>query len=148
MATRFRHFATAFLLGAVVFISDILSKTIFFAAAETNPTGFLIAHKNYGISFNIPLPLWLTVCIAIGALIWAVWSLSKLQTSSFKLQALFLGIFMGGVIGNVFDRITLGYVRDWLLLFGRSAVNLADGAILVGLVGYFLLTKQPKKGTE
>lgn len=93
-------------------------------------------HRNFGISFNLPVPYWLMLAIAIGALIWAIYEILRLNTSRYALRGLFLGIFIGGVLGNLFDRVTLGFVRDWLLLWGRSAVNLADVAILFGLLSY------------
>lgn len=99
-------------------------------------------HHNYGISFNLPVPLWLIIAIGVGALVWAMYELLARHASRHTLHSLFLGIFIGGVIGNLFDRITLGFVRDWLLLWGRSAVNLADGAILLGLIGYLFFTKR------
>lgn len=93
-------------------------------------------HRNFGISFNLPVPYWLMLAIAIGALIWAIYELLRPHAPFSTLQPVLLGIFIGGVIGNLFDRVTLGFVRDWLLLWGRSAVNLADGAILFGLLSY------------
>lgn len=97
-------------------------------------------HKNYGISFNLPIPLWIIVLIAIAALAWAIYELFfQSKATRYALREVFLGIFIGGVLGNLFDRVALGFVRDWLLLWGRSAVNLADGAILLGLIGYLFL---------
>ncbi|MCC7522987.1 signal peptidase II [Candidatus Uhrbacteria bacterium] len=126
---------------------DAWTKAVFFAWGETDPGSFIIAHKNYGISFNIPLPLWLTVIIAVAALAWAMYTLWKLSAQTPIMTAPLLGIFIGGVLGNLTDRLVFGYVHDWLLLFGRSAVNLADGAILLGLIGYILLTQRKKSGT-
>lgn len=147
MSDRLRNISTALLSSAVIFVMDAWTKAVFFAMGTMEPTHLIIAHKNYGISFNIPLPLWLTVLIAIGAIAWVIYTIWHLEAQSSKLKAVLLGIFIGGVIGNLGDRLMLGFVRDWLLLFGRSAVNLADGAILFGLIGYLLLTKSSKKGT-
>lgn len=140
--------AAALLASAAVFILDAWTKAKFFPIAATSTWsilgGFvrLIDHHNYGISFNIPLPFGITAAIAIAALAWAIWSVWFLASSSELVIGILLGIFIGGVLGNFFDRLTLGFVRDWLLLWGRSAVNLADGAILAGLIGY--LVKKPR----
>jgi signal peptidase II len=53
-----------------------------------------------------------------------------------------LGLLAGGIIGNVFDRLKLGYVTDFLDFFWRGhhfpAFNIADSAICVGVTFYIL----------
>lgn len=93
-------------------------------------------HQNFGISFNLPLPLFLTITITLAALTWSVYQLQNPILSKETYKKIFLGLFIGGIIGNLYDRTALGYVRDWLLLWGRTAVNLADGAIITGLFGF------------
>jgi signal peptidase II len=50
--------------------------------------------------------------------------------------AVALALVLGGALGNVWDRLTLGYVIDFLDLYYRGwhwpAFNLADSAIFVG----------------
>ena len=93
---------------------------------------------NRGISFNLPLPLWAIILITGAALGWAIALLIE-RAKLGKLEAcIIIGIFIGGTIGNAYDRLTLGFVRDWLLLFGRSAINLADLAIGGSLLIYLL----------
>lgn len=54
-----------------------------------------------------------------------------------------LGCLIGGIIGNLMDRLRLGYVVDYLdFQFGRypfPAFNIADAAICIG-TGIYLLT--------
>lgn len=63
-----------------------------------------------------------------------------LTTSSQKgLVHAALGLLAGGAIGNLIDRLALGYVRDFVDLHWRGAYhwptfNLADTAICVGFV--------------
>jgi lipoprotein signal peptidase len=45
------------------------------------------------------------------------------------------GLLIGGALGNLADRLVFGAVHDWLDL-GKVVVNLADLAVLIGLVGY------------
>jgi len=53
-----------------------------------------------------------------------------------------LGLILGGALGNIIDRVRLGYVVDFLDAFYRDAhwpaFNLADSAICVG-VGLLIL---------
>lgn len=59
-----------------------------------------------------------------------------------KLFCLGLALVLGGAIGNLYDRITLGYVVDFLYFHYEQlawpAFNVADSAICVG-VGLLLL---------
>jgi signal peptidase II len=60
-----------------------------------------------------------------------------------KERALALSLILGGIIGNLVDRVCRGEVVDFLLFFYHSfqwpAFNLADTAICVGVI-LFILT--------
>lgn len=152
-----RGMMTALLAGAVSFWADIGTKILFFDRATEEGQMFSLIgglvrstiHRNYGISFNLPIPTWATLVITGLALGWAIAMLVERSRRGQVLPCLILGIFVGGVIGNVYDRITFGYVRDWLLLFGRSAINIADlliaGSILAWLA---FLPKKPRLTEE
>jgi len=53
-----------------------------------------------------------------------------------------LGLMIGGIVGNLFDRVRLGYVVDFLdFRFGSypfPAFNVADSAICIGVAIYAL----------
>ncbi|TML74094.1 MAG: signal peptidase II [Actinobacteria bacterium] len=57
------------------------------------------------------------------------------------------GLVIGGGVGNLVDRLRLGYVTDFIL-HGNNAFNLADVAILVGtlliLVGLVASLARPR----
>lgn len=53
-----------------------------------------------------------------------------------KIKSLGLAILMGGVIGNLVDRIVFGYVRDFIQIWFWPAFNLAD---LFNVVGVLLI---------
>ena len=48
--------------------------------------------------------------------------------------ALGLGLITGGAVGNVIDRIRLGYVVDFLAVAAFPRFNVADSAITVGVL--------------
>jgi signal peptidase II len=54
-----------------------------------------------------------------------------------KLFSWGLALVLGGALGNLYDRITLGYVVDFLYFyyhqFAWPAFNVADSAICVGV---------------
>lgn len=129
-----RGITAALLAGAAAFLADAWTKAVFFDAVTQEGQAFSLfgglvrstLHHNYGISFNLPVPTWATLVITGLALGWALAMLMERSRRGQILACLILGIFIGGVAGNVSDRIALGFVRDWLLLFGRSAINVAD----------------------
>ena len=65
--------------------------------------------------------------------------------------AIFLGLILGGILGNLTDRIfrapggLQGAVVDWIKISHWPTFNLADSAIVVGVLGvaYLRFTKQP-----
>lgn len=60
------------------------------------------------------------------------------------LHRLAVGLMLGGVVGNLLDRLRFGYVIDFLDFYWRRshfpAFNVADSAICVGVGLYILLS--------
>lgn len=52
------------------------------------------------------------------------------------------GLLLGGAIGNAIDRITLGYVRDFIEVPHFPSFNIADVAITLGVVILVLAVEQ------
>ena len=75
--------------------------------------------------------------ISLGLLLWVY-----LMPRGHHLLALSLGLILGGALGNLWDRVELGYVVDFISVHyqGRyfPAFNIADSAISVG-AGLMLL---------
>jgi signal peptidase II len=72
------------------------------------------------------------------------------QTARFRAMA--LGLVSGGALGNLIDRVRLGYVVDFLDLHWKTdyyfpAFNVADSAICVG-VAILLLSTMTKREPE
>ena len=63
-------------------------------------------------------------------------------------SAIALALILGGAVGNLYDRVTLGYVIDFISVHYRHyyfpAFNIADSAISVGAVMWIIDTfKRP-----
>ena len=81
---------------------------------------------------------WFFAIIALAvSLVLVVW-LKRLKANETWL-AIALALVLGGAIGNLYDRVTLGYVVDFILVHWKTqwyfpAFNIADSAITVGAV--------------
>ena len=75
----------------------------------------------------------IALAVSIGITLW----IKKLNSSQ-TLLALGLSLVLGGAIGNLWDRVTLGYVVDFIDVYYQQshwpAFNIADSAICVGAV--------------
>jgi len=81
---------------------------------------------------------WLFALIALAvSVVLLVW-LKRLKPTDTWL-AIALALVLGGALGNLYDRVMLGHVVDFVLLHWRSqyyfpAFNVADSAISIGAV--------------
>ena len=75
---------------------------------------------------------------AVVSVVLLVWL--KRLTATAKLEAVSISLILGGAIGNLVDRISLGYVVDFLDFYNYygsyhfPAFNIADSAICIGAV--------------
>ncbi|HSR01615.1 MAG TPA: signal peptidase II [Methylophilaceae bacterium] len=112
----------------------------------------LVRYHNEGAAFSFLADAggwqkWFFTTISIVASVLILYLLNKHQQE--KLFSLGLALVLGGAIGNLYDRVTLGYVVDFLSFHLNDlywpAFNVADGAITVG-VGILLLDSfKPKQ---
>lgn len=77
----------------------------------------------------------LAVVISVGALV-ALWR----DHVANPLTALALALIVGGALGNVADRVTRGYVVDFLAVGRWPKFNLADSAVVIGVLLMVLIT--------
>ena len=95
-----------------------------------------------------------SIVAAVISVILAVW-LSRLNRAQWLL-ALSLSLILGGALGNLWDRLAMGYVVDFISVHygGRyfPAFNLADSAISVGaacmLLDSFITRDAGRPGEE
>jgi len=93
--------------------------------------------KNTGAGFGIlqdqtTLLIWFSI-IVIGVIFFIY---DKLPENKFVLVT--VGFILGGTIGNLIDRIILGYVVDFIDLGFWPAFNIADSALTIGVIGLII----------
>ncbi len=93
----------------------------------------LAIHKNFGIAFDIPfkMPLIVLISILIGIALLVVAYKNGLNRPGITLSALMIVL---GAAGNLYDRLVYGFTVDYLIIFGRSAINISDIIIVVGVI--------------
>lgn len=96
--------------------------------------------QNNGAAWNILTgQMWLFYIISVIAILICLYYIFQRRNQS-KLMKLGLAIVLGGIIGNLIDRIHLKYVIDMIQLdfINFNIFNIADSAITVGIVLVFI----------
>ena len=133
-------------ISAIVIALDLFTKHLiqqhFVFGDLHSVTSFfdLVRYHNEGSAFGFlndagGWQKWFFNGIAIVASIVIIYLLKK--QSNQKLFCVGLALVLGGAIGNLYDRLTLGYVVDFLNFHINNhywpAFNVADSAICVGV---------------
>ncbi len=133
-------------ISAIVIALDLYTKHLiqdaFAFGEQLKITSFfdLVHYHNKGAAFGFlndagGWQKWFFAAISITAAIVITYLIKK--HSSQKLFCLGLALVLGGALGNLYDRITLGYVVDFLNFHISNhywpAFNVADSAISVGV---------------
>lgn len=140
-----------FIMFMVIFC-DQLIKTLIrsnFLLYQSIPVVSDVFHLTYvqntGAGFGI-LAGRQNLFIIIAALIITALLVYKYRSTDNRLLDLALGLIIGGALGNVIDRICLGYVVDYLDFRIWPVFNLADSMIVIGsgiFIFYFWKLEQP-----
>ena len=108
----------------------------------------LTLHHNQGIAFGFFFGQWPQIIISLAIL----GLLSAVAIHEWKgdgrnafLNRALLGVIVGGALGNLVDRIRLGYVIDFISLQPFPIFNLADIGITLGLISLVLLNIRETK---
>lgn len=98
---------------------------------------------NKGIAFSLPVPKTVFWPAASIALLIILWSFARsLRRDRAAATALF--IVLAGAGSNLMDRFSYNATIDYLLFFGRSAINIADIMIIGGLLALLLRPKEKR----
>ena len=130
--------------SASVIAGDLLTKSLAFHGANLRrpyviiPNFFDLSRSEnrggvFGIGQGHVVLFILFTLVASAVILWAVYRYGR--TSCWLTFG--LGCVFGGAMGNLWDRLALGYVRDFIHCFiGRyhwPTFNIADSAICVGV---------------
>ncbi len=131
-------------LAVAVIVADLATKAwivaVFREGQELPVTSFfsLVLAYNTGAAFSFLAGAggwqrWFFAGIGVAASALLVWMLRRGGT---RLLSVGLALILGGALGNLWDRVTLGRVTDFLLFhyagWSWPAFNIADSAITIG----------------
>ena len=138
-------------ISTIIVVLDLYTKHLIqgaFAYGEMltfNSFFDLVNYHNEGSAFGFlhdagGIQRWFFAGVSIIAITVISYLIHKHQTE--KIFCVGLALVLGGAIGNLYDRVTLGYVIDFLNFHYQQmywpAFNVADSAITMG-VGLLLL---------
>ncbi|MFK7831557.1 MAG: signal peptidase II [Congregibacter sp.] len=133
-------------LALVIALADQLTKWLAFAQLEYAQPERVFAwfnftlHYNQGAAFSFLSDAggwqrWLFTALALAVSLMLVWWIRELKAGQ-RMLASALALVLGGAVGNLVDRVRLGYVVDFISVHYQNwyfpTFNLADAAISVG----------------
>ena len=136
-----------YLISLFVFLLDILSKNFIqnkiMYGEQFEITSFLslVHFQNTGAAFSFlsdqgGWQRYFLIAISLLAVLYIPWLINQYKKNILIVIGLLL--ILGGAIGNLYDRISYGYVIDFIYLhfaeFYWPAFNVADSAISLGVL--------------
>jgi signal peptidase II len=143
----------ALLTAAIVIIIDQCTKWLAFDRLTPGQSDSILPGvsldqtRNNGIAFGVfagrPWIVFSLMAIALSVLLWFY-----LHNRGRPGLWLATGLLLGGAIGNAIDRVSLGYVRDFIEFPHFPTFNVADMAITFGVIVLVLTVEQEQKGPQ
>jgi len=136
-----------YLISLFVFLLDILSKNfiqdkiIYGEQLEITSFLSLVHFQNTGAAFSFlsdqgGWQRYFLIAISLLAVLYIPWLINQYKKNILIVIGLLL--ILGGAIGNLYDRVSYGYVIDFIYLhfaeFYWPAFNVADSAISLGVL--------------
>ncbi len=142
------------LVAFSVFLFDYLSKSLAVAKLTDHPVNILGSFLKLELVYNTGAAFSLatsrTILLSAFAIIVAAAIFYFATKIDRTVWAVLLGLVLGGILGNLADRIfrapgaLQGAVVDWIKIAHWPTFNIADSAIVIGVLGvaYLRFTKK------
>jgi len=142
---KYWRIAAFFLIALSVVVGDQLSKGWVrsnLAVGEVSPAGgfFHLTHiRNTGASFGLfrEYSFQLTIVAFVGialVFVYAFFVCRRYPVLNNMISKAALGSMLGGIVGNLIDRLNFGYITDFIGVGIWPPFNVADSAIVTGVV--------------
>ena len=138
------------MVGAVVLVDQVSKRIVIDSLARGESINVFLGIdltrvRNKGIAFGAlgGGGALVTVLTAVAVVLLAVYFARHTDRPHLWLP---FGLVAGGALGNLADRAREGAVTDWIDPVLWPAFNLADVAIVVGILGLLYVLEAPRKG--
>ena len=146
----------------VIYAADQVSKAVVVASLDTGESFNVLGDfvriwyvQNTGAAFSLfPGAIWLFVPVTVLALAMIAYFFRSFRDRGLGIHIV-LGAILGGTLGNLTDRVRLGYVVDFISVgigdWRFPTFNVADSAVVVGiglLVAYLTFTESRRHQDE
>lgn len=148
-------------LGGMAF--DLATKTLIFAevpyqSSRSVISGMLELHPSHnkgalwGMGSEIPYSGYVFAALSVLAGIGIYWYLFRRGAAVDAKLTAALALIMAGALGNCFDRLYFGYVRDFVrfhidrIQFECAIFNFADNMLVAGSIFLMILALRPEPG--
>jgi signal peptidase II len=139
-----RDYLTLFGFGSVIIILDQTTKVLVrrnLALGEwwspwewLEPYARIVNWKNTGAAFGIFPSLGEAIAVlAVIVAIAIVYYFPRVPREDWTLR-LAMGLTFSGALGNLFDRLTIGWVTDFISIWRFPVFNIADLCITLGVI--------------
>lgn len=138
------------IISIIVLLFDQITKSLIDVTHNTiniiDNVLYFSLYKNTGASWSI-LEGKVTLLIVISLIMLLLVYSLMFSYDSNKYNDVSFGLLFGGILGNLFDRIFYGYVRDFIGIiifkYHFPIFNIADVSIVIGVI---LITLETIKG--
>lgn len=159
MKRYLRDYAFLILVAGLVIALDQISKayirTNFQPGEMWAPWDWMLSYArivhwyNTGVAFGLfqgQGQLFTLLALLISAAI--IYYFPRVPNGDWTLR-LAMGLQLGGAVGNLIDRLTLGHVTDFISVGGFPVFNIADASITIGvavlILGVWLQERRQKR---
>jgi signal peptidase II len=143
---------------------DLVTKSVIFARVGAAPTQPIVIVPNilelqasrntgalWGFGATLPGSSMIFAALSVIAAIVICYYLFVLGASSSRVLTVALGLIMAGAMGNCYDRLAFGYVRDFVhfhvdsIGFDWAIFNFADNMLIAGAITLVLFAVRSDK---
>lgn len=145
-----KHFRQILILAAFLALLDQISKWLIIKYLAT--PYILIGNilkleysQNTGIAFGIPIPYYILIALTILLIFFIIYFARNEINLNAIISRIGTAFIIGGALGNLIDRLTNGYVIDFISVWKWPNFNLADSLITIGILLLIIFYGKIKK---
>jgi signal peptidase II len=162
LKNHFRDYLFLFVLSGIIVALDQWTKNIIRTQLDfgqtwvpwdwLTPYARIVYWHNSGAAFGMGqnLSLFITI-LAIFVSVAIIVYFPQIPKSDWPLR-IALSMQLGGAVGNLIDRLTIGFVTDFISVGTFPVFNIADSSISVGvavlIVGMWIMERKRKSNSE